>query len=70
MKILLPVDGSEGSKRATESIAERPWPEGTEVRVLSVVELALSGLQAAFEIPAIDAARLEAQRAAAMQRAS
>jgi len=69
MKILLPVDGSEGSKRATESIAERPWPEGTEVRVLSVVELALSGLQAAFEIPAIDAARLEAQRAAAMQRA-
>ena len=40
MKILLPVDGSEGSKRATESIAERPWPEGTEVRVLSVVELA------------------------------
>jgi nucleotide-binding universal stress UspA family protein len=68
MKILLAVDGSEGSKHATEYIAERPWQEGTEVRVLSVVELALSGLQAAFEIPGLDAARLESQRAAAMQR--
>lgn len=68
MKILLAVDGSEGSRCATESIAERPWPDGTEVRVLSVVELALNGLQAAFEIPALDAARLESQRAAAMQR--
>jgi len=68
MKILLAVDGSEGSRHATESIARRPWPEGTEVRVLSVVELELSGLQAAFEIPVLDASRLESQRAAAMER--
>ena len=68
MKILLAVDGSEGSKNAAESVARRPWPEGTEVRVLSVVELALSGLQAAFEIPILDASRLESQRAAAMER--
>src|SRR4051812_10694674 len=68
MKILLAVDGSEGSKHAAESVARRPWPDGTEVRVLSVVELELSGMQAAFEIPILDASRLESQRAAAMER--
>jgi nucleotide-binding universal stress UspA family protein len=68
MKILLAVDGSEGSKHAAKSVARRPWPEGTEVRVLSVVELELSGLQAAFEIPILDTSRLESQRADAMER--
>jgi nucleotide-binding universal stress UspA family protein len=37
--------------------------------MLSVVELGLSALQAAFEIPAFDAAHLESQRQQAMQRA-
>jgi nucleotide-binding universal stress UspA family protein len=68
LKVLLAVDGSEGSRHAAESLAARPWPAGTEVRVLSAVELRLSALQAAFEIPALDAGHLEAQRAAAMER--
>jgi nucleotide-binding universal stress UspA family protein len=67
LKVMLAVDGSEGSRQAVESVASRPWPAGTEIRVLSAVELGLSLLQAAFEIPAFDA-HLEAQRAAAMQR--
>ena len=68
LKLLLAVDGSEGSRHAAESVAARPWPEGTEVRVLSAVELGLSALQAAFEIPGLDAPHLEAQRASAMER--
>jgi nucleotide-binding universal stress UspA family protein len=36
-KILLPSDGSDCAKKAARSLAERPWPEGTVVRVASVV---------------------------------
>ncbi len=68
LKLLLAVDGSAGSRHAAESLAARPWPAGTEIKVLSAVELGLSALQAAFEIPALDAAHLETQRAAAMER--
>jgi nucleotide-binding universal stress UspA family protein len=68
-RVLLAADGSSGSENAAKSIAGRPWLAGTEVRVLSVVELGLSALQAAFEIPAFDAAHLELQRQQAMQRA-
>jgi nucleotide-binding universal stress UspA family protein len=71
-KVLLAVDGSEGSRHAAEAMAARPWhtgSEGTEFRVLSVVELGMSALQAAFEIPALDSAHLQNQRAAAMERA-
>ena len=66
--VLLAVDNSEGSRHAAESLAARPWPEGTEIKVLSAVELVLSALQAAFEIPSLDAGHLETQRAAAMER--
>ena len=38
MKVLLATDGSEFSLRAAHSIAERRWPDGTEFRVVSVVE--------------------------------
>jgi len=68
LKVLLAVDGSAGSREAVELVAARPWPAGSEFRVLSVVDLDMSALQVAFEIPGLDAAHLEAQRAAAMQR--
>jgi nucleotide-binding universal stress UspA family protein len=38
-KILLATDGSDCAKVAARSIAERPWPSGTVVRVLSAVPL-------------------------------
>jgi nucleotide-binding universal stress UspA family protein len=41
MKILLAIDGSEGSENAVEAVASRPWPSGTTVRVLSVIEAKL-----------------------------
>ncbi len=38
MKILLPVDGSEQSNSAVKELLRRPWPEGSEVEVLSVAQ--------------------------------
>ena len=68
LRVLLAVDGSAASQYAAESLAARPWPAGSEIRVLSAVELGMSALQAAFEIPALDATHLESQRADAMKR--
>lgn len=38
MKILLAIDGSSFSDVAVKEIATRPWPAGSEVRIISVVE--------------------------------
>jgi nucleotide-binding universal stress UspA family protein len=37
MNVLLAVDGSESSRTAVEAMESRPWPEGTNVRVLYVI---------------------------------
>lgn len=68
MKVLLATDGSEFSERAAGSIAERPWPAGSEVRVLSAVELILPATRALLEPPFIDSAFIESARADAMKR--
>ena len=68
-KILLATDGSEFSERAARSIAERPWPAGTEIEVLSVVELHLGTAQALLEPPYVDNEQLALQREEAMKRA-
>jgi nucleotide-binding universal stress UspA family protein len=39
MKILLGTDGSECSAKAVASIAKRPWPSGTRVKVVSIRDL-------------------------------
>jgi nucleotide-binding universal stress UspA family protein len=39
MKILLATDGSDFSKAAVNSVAERPWPEGSELMIVSVMEI-------------------------------
>jgi nucleotide-binding universal stress UspA family protein len=39
MRILLAVDGSEFGDAAVEEIANRPWPAGSQVHVLSVIHL-------------------------------
>lgn len=41
MKILLAVDGSKYGEAAAKELARRPWPAGTQVRVLSVAHGAL-----------------------------
>lgn len=37
MKILLATDGSEHSRAAALAIARQPWPEGAEIKVMSMV---------------------------------
>jgi nucleotide-binding universal stress UspA family protein len=64
LKVLLAVDDSECSQAATRSIASRPWPAGTEVRVLSVVEMTIP----MFYVPYSEGS-VEALRAGAMKRA-
>ena len=39
LKILLGTDGSEFSSKAAYSVANRPWPPGSQVRIISVQEL-------------------------------
>ena len=39
MKILLATDGSDYSKTAVNSVAERPWPEGSEVKIITAMEI-------------------------------
>src|SRR4030095_11606804 len=38
MKILLAIDGSPFSDKAVMDVANKPWPAGSEVRIVSVVE--------------------------------
>ena len=37
MKILLATDGSSFSERAIDGVASRPWPAGSEIKILYVV---------------------------------
>ncbi len=38
MKLLLAVDGSTHSVTAVRQVAQRPWPQGSEVKIIYVVE--------------------------------
>jgi len=69
MKVLLATDGTESSMLAVQSIARRPWPAGTEVRVLSGVELRLSTFQATLEPAFLGSAAMEKIREEGMKRA-
>ena len=68
MKILLATDGSQYSQLAARSIAERPWPPGTEVRVLSVADHHVR-LYAIVDRRHFDARLMQALEEQAMARA-
>ena len=63
-RILVATDGSSFSQTAISSVATRPWPAGSVVRVLSVVELhiPLSHPQVYLEHQGMEDARAEAMR--------
>ena len=52
MKVLLAIDGSQCSDEATDQISDRPWPEGSEVKVLSAFELPLPPTPEGWALPA------------------
>jgi nucleotide-binding universal stress UspA family protein len=67
-KVLLATDGSLGSLEAARSVASRPWPAGSEFRVISVVELAPAWFRKPY--PAyLDHKAMEDLRGEAMKRA-
>jgi nucleotide-binding universal stress UspA family protein len=41
MRVLVATDGSECAEAALRTVAERPWPEGTEIRIIASPELPL-----------------------------
>jgi nucleotide-binding universal stress UspA family protein len=45
LRIFLATDGSEFSLAAARSIAARPWPDGSEVKVLSVIQVVVPGIE-------------------------
>jgi nucleotide-binding universal stress UspA family protein len=51
MKILLATDGSPSSKTACERIAARPWPDGSAVKVLAVVEMHIASQPGIWLVP-------------------
>jgi nucleotide-binding universal stress UspA family protein len=51
MKILLAIDGSTCSDEAIEGIARRPWPVGSEVKVLTAFELSLPPTPETWALP-------------------
>jgi nucleotide-binding universal stress UspA family protein len=51
MKILLAVDGSDFSDAAVEEVANRAWPRGSEVRVVSAIHLPFTPTPETWALP-------------------
>ena len=51
MKVLLAVDGSPCSEAAVAEVATRPWPAGSEFRIVSAYQLPMSPTPEAWAIP-------------------
>jgi nucleotide-binding universal stress UspA family protein len=71
LKVLVAVDGSPCSDRAVQSVAMRPWPDGSEVEIVTVPHTRVPGTPDApllmMEAAHVDA--LEAERLRAPERA-
>jgi nucleotide-binding universal stress UspA family protein len=65
MKILVATDGSVFSTAALQSVASRPWPQGTKARVISIPE----PFMPLGEFPYFELKEIEALNAAALQEA-
>jgi nucleotide-binding universal stress UspA family protein len=69
MRILLAVDGSPCSEAAVAEVATRPWPAGSEFKVVSAFQIPMSPNPEAWAIPPEyydemeQAARTQAQKA-------
>lgn len=51
MKILLATDGSTYSDAAVQSVARRPWPPDSEVKILAVVEMHIAAQPGIWLVP-------------------
>jgi len=63
MRVLLAIDGSPFSHAAVTRVAERPWPAGTAVEILTVIHSAVPmAIDPALVIAAIHVDQTEEQR--------
>ena len=63
MRVLLAVDGSPHSQLAVAAVAERPWPDGTIVEVLTVIHaMAPLAIDPAFVMAAAHVDQIAEQR--------
>ena len=51
MRVLLAIDGSSCSNAAIKEVAERPWPIGTEIRIISAYEVPVAPLSEGWALP-------------------
>jgi nucleotide-binding universal stress UspA family protein len=51
MKILVATDGSEYSRAAVNEVIDRPWPAGSEVRLLMAIEVPLVPTPELWAVP-------------------
>jgi nucleotide-binding universal stress UspA family protein len=51
IKILLAVDGSQCGEEAVKEVAQRPWPAGSEVRVVSAIHLPVTPAPETWALP-------------------
>jgi nucleotide-binding universal stress UspA family protein len=51
MKILLATDGSDCSNAAVDAVAERPWPKGSELKIISAIELPYTPTTETWALP-------------------
>ncbi len=51
MKILLATDGSDCSKAAVDAVANRPWPAGSQVKIVSAIEIPYVPTTEAWVLP-------------------
>lgn len=52
MRILLAVDGSSCSDSAVNEVSSRPWPEGSEIKVVTAYEMPLPATPEGWALPA------------------
>ncbi len=62
MKILLAVDGSEYSEAAAAEVAENSWPEGSQIKIVTVIRLPFVPTEETRSLPDSEYSQLERQK--------
>ena len=52
MKILLAIDGSPCSDAAVDEVARRPWPQGSSLKIINVLEIPIPPMPQPWGLPA------------------
>jgi nucleotide-binding universal stress UspA family protein len=60
MKVLLAVDGSKCSEAALAEVAARPWPPGSEIKILTAYELPIMPVAGGWAVASVYSDDIEA----------